>query len=356
MANMITDSPESYDYPDGTGIPTGPVDGTSAPPQLPPASILALIIFTLVFLVGVPGNALVIWVTAFDIRRVVNAIWFFNLAVADLISCLALPVLFAIVVKRGEWPFGSNDFGMASCRVLPSLILFNMYASILLLVTISADRLLLVFKPIWCQKFRRASMAWVACVVAWVVALLMTVPSFHYRSIHVDWYSHRVVCGTDYGLDGDSVEKAVAVVRLLLGFVLPLVMLSGCYTFLLLRTWSRKATRSPKTLKVVVAVVSSFFILWLPYQVTGTMLAWLNNSSWLFSWVTMLDPLCVSIAYVNCCVNPIIYVIAGWDFLVRLRKSLHSVLRNVLTEESLIRDKSCTRSTLDSSSQKTQAM
>ncbi|XP_012888204.1 PREDICTED: C5a anaphylatoxin chemotactic receptor 1 [Dipodomys ordii] len=356
-----------YDYPDysdysnysnysrGTWDPNVRVDGTSTHHY--PADILALIIYTLVFLVGVPGNALVIWVTAFDLRRLVNAIWFFNLAVADLTSCLALPVLFATIVNKGVWPFKDSAFEDASCHILPSLILLNMYASILLLVTISADRFLLVFNPIWCQNFRRASRAWMACAVAWGLAFLMSIPSFLYRKIHRDPFSDRsVVCGVDYMEGGIVKERTVAILRLLLGFVLPLIVLTICYTFLLLRTWSRKATRSPKTLKVVVAVVTSFFVLWLPYQVSGLILGWLNPLSPYFNQVSKLDSLCISIAYVNCCVNPIIYVVAGWDFLFRLRKSLHTVLRNVLTEESLARDKSCTRSTLDTLSQKTSAV
>ncbi|KAM4825872.1 C5a anaphylatoxin chemotactic receptor 1 [Thomomys bottae] len=354
MANPTVDYSDYY-VTYGAFDLNAPVDGHITP-ELYSASILALVILSLVFVVGVPGNALVIWVTAFDIRRVVNAIWFFNLAVADLISCLALPILIITIKNHGQWPFRDDSFGDTSCRILPSLILFNMYASILLLVTISADRFLLVFNPIWCQKFRRASMAWSACALAWGLAFLMTTPSFRYRRIHHDNFSDYVICGVDYGQHGIHTERAVAIFRLLLGFVLPLLVLTVCYAFLLLRTWSRKATRSPKTLKVVVAVVSSFFILWLPYQVTGTMIAWLNVTSPIFSHVTRLDPLTISIAYINCCVNPVIYVVAGWSFLVRLRKSLRAVLRNVLAEDSVARDKSFTRSTLDTQSQKTQAV
>ncbi|XP_020036798.2 C5a anaphylatoxin chemotactic receptor 1 [Castor canadensis] len=337
-----------YNYPEGTLDPNVPVDNSLK--RLYFEDVLVLAIYSLVFLVGVLGNTLVVWVTAFEVRRTINAIWFLNLAVADLLSCLALPILFASIVLHKQWPFGA-----AACRVLPSLILFNMYSSILILVTISADRFLLVFKPIWCQSFRRARVAWAACAMAWGCALLLSVPSFLFRVVRKDPFSSHTTCGIDYGKDGFHVERTVAMLRLVLGFVVPLVILITCYTFLLLRTWSRKATRSTKTLKVVVAVVVSFFVLWLPYQVTGTIMAFLPQSSAAFYWLQRLDALCVSLAYVNCCVNPIIYVTAGWGFLVQLRKSLPSVLRNVLTDESLSREsKSFTRSTIDTQPQKSQ--
>ncbi|XP_045387274.1 C5a anaphylatoxin chemotactic receptor 1 [Lemur catta] len=319
---------------------------------LHPLNILALLIFAIVFLVGVPGNALVVWVTAFEVKRAVNAIWFLNLAVADLLSCLALPILFTSIIQHNHWPFGE-----AACRVLPSLILLNMYASILLLATISADRLALVFDPIWCQNFRGARLAWVACSVAWGLAVLLTIPSFLYRTLHEEHFPPKTICGLDYGGDGKHKERIVACVRLVVGFLWPLFTLTFCYTFLLLRTWSRRATRSTKTLKVVVAVVASFFIFWLPYQVTGMMMALLPPSSSTFKQVQKVDSLCISLAYVNCCINPVIYVVAGQGFHSRLRKSLPSLLRNVLTEESVVREsKSFTRSTVDTPAEKSQAV
>lgn len=340
-----------YDYPSWTLDPDIPVDGP-VKQQLHLGDIVGLIIYSAVFLVGVPGNTLVVWVTAFEAKRTINAIWFLNLAVADLLSCLALPVLFIAVIKYGEWPFGPQ-----ACSILPSLILLNMYASILLLATISADRFLLVFNPIWCQKVRGPRLAWMACGVAWVLALLLTIPSFIFRQVHKDIYSTKLLCGVNYGKDGLHTERAVALLRLIMGFVMPLLTLSMCYTFLLLRTWSRRATRSTKTLKVVVAVVACFFVFWLPYQVTGIMIAWLHPSSTTFGKVQKLNALCVSLAYINCCVNPIIYVVAGRGFQGRLRRSLPSIIRNALSEDSVARDsKSFTRSTMDTSTQKSQAV
>lgn len=328
------------------------MDGGGSHPRIPPGDIAALTIYLVVFLVGVPGNALVVWVTAFEARRTVNAIWFLNLAVADFLSCLALPILFVSIVKHNNWTFGAT-----ACVVLPSLILLNMYASVLLLATISADRFLLVFNPIWCQKVRGPGLAWMACGVAWVLAMLLTIPSFMFRTVYEDRYSDRTLCGVNYGENDLLKEKAIAILRLMVGFVLPLLTLNICYTFLLLRTWSRKATRSTKTLKVVLAVVVCFFVFWLPYQVTGVMIAWLPRSSDAYENVEMLNSLCVALAYVNCCVNPIIYVMAGHGFHGRLRRSLPSIIRNALSEDSVGRDsKTFTRSTMDTSTQKSQAV
>ncbi|XP_077603472.1 C5a anaphylatoxin chemotactic receptor 1 [Crocuta crocuta] len=342
------------EYPlyDWTGDPNVPVDQPLRTSRLPLPEVFALLIYVVVFLVGVPGNALVLWVTGFEVRRNINAIWFLNLAAADLLSCLALPIMFTSVFQQGHWPFGD-----VACRILPSLILLNMYASILLLATISGDRFMLVFNPVWCQNYRGPHLAWVACGVAWVVALLLTIPSFLYRMVHVEYFPFKIKCVVNYGQDRFSIERAVAVIRLVVGFLWPLVMLGICYTFLLIRTWSRRATRSTKTLKVVVAVVTSFFVLWLPYQVTGMMLALLSQDSKIFRFASKVDALCIAFAYINCCINPIIYVAAAQGFHARFLKSLPTRLRNVLTEESVSRDsKSYTLSTADTPAQKSQAV
>lgn len=328
------------------------MDDSSYTPRLSSPNVLALVIFAVVFLVGVPGNIMVVWLTGCEARRAINAIWFLNLAMADLLSCLALPILFVTTLHHNHWYFGG-----AACHILPSLLLLNLYASILLLAAISADRFLLVFNPIWCQNYRGASLAWMACAVAWGLALLLTIPSFIFRKVNTQYFPNKTECGLSYGSHDSHKERAVATVRLAVGFLCPLLTLTICYTFLLLRAWSRSATRSTKTLKVVVAVVASFFVLWLPYQVSGMLLAFLHKSHSHFRAVSQFDALCISIAYINSCINPIIYVVAAQGFQARLLKSLPARLRSVLTEESALREsksftsKSFTLSTADQRSQ-----
>ena len=76
-----------------------------------------------------------------------------------------------------------------------------------------------------------------------------------------------------------------------------------------------------------------------------------------FKLVSSLDALCVSLAYINCCINPIIYVFAAQGFHARFLKTLPARLRGVLTEESVRREsKSQTLSTADTPAVKSQAV
>ncbi|XP_029437643.1 C3a anaphylatoxin chemotactic receptor [Rhinatrema bivittatum] len=149
------------------------------------------LIYALTFLLGVPGNGLVIWVTGFKMKWTVNTVWFLNLALADLLCCLSLPFSIANLALGGHWPYGA-----VLCKVLPSAVILNMFASVFLLVAISADRCLLVIKPIWSQNHRRVVLALMLCLGIWCLAFLMCVPVFLYREItHSDG---KITCVYNY--------------------------------------------------------------------------------------------------------------------------------------------------------------
>ncbi|NXF13844.1 C5AR1 protein, partial [Smithornis capensis] len=291
--------------------------------------ILAL--YTLIFLLGVLGNGAVIWVTAFELRRTVNGVWFLNLSVADLLCCLALPFLALPLARDHHWPLGRF-----ACKLLPSLTVLNMFASVLLLTVISADRCALVTHPVWCHNHRTLPLARGACAGAWAAAALLTLPSFVFRTTRADDFSAKTTCVLDYALVGSHqrlTELLTAVTRFLCGFVGPFAVISACYGRLLSRVRSKGFQRSQRATKTVLVVIVSFFVCWLPYHVVGLVLAATPPSSAVFRGARDADPAVAGIAYVNSCVNPVIYVVMGRAFRERARRSWRAALRGVLGDE-----------------------
>ncbi|XP_032080619.1 C3a anaphylatoxin chemotactic receptor-like [Thamnophis elegans] len=175
----------------------GSADGASeASPLLPPPSAGSLAIFSITFLLGFPGNGLVIWAIALKMKRTVNTVWFLHLAIADFVCCLSLPFSIAQLALGERWPFG-----WLLCKVLPSAVIFNMFASVFLLTAISLDRCLLVTKPVWCQNHRTARLASAICGVIWVLAFLLCCPSFFYRDTLED-ESGNTRCINNWGTTG----------------------------------------------------------------------------------------------------------------------------------------------------------
>ncbi|NWS24476.1 C5AR1 protein, partial [Polioptila caerulea] len=291
--------------------------------------ILAL--YALIFLLGVLGNGAVLWVTAAELRRAVNAVWFSHLALADLLSCLALPFLALPLTTDHHWPLGQ-----LACKILPSLTVLAMFASVLLLTAISADRCLLVTRPVWCHNRRTPALATAACVTAWVLATLLTVPSFVFRNVRRDDFSAKTTCVLSYGAVRQhqrGTELTTAVVRFLCGFLGPFVVISGCYGRLLCRVRERGLGKSQRATRTVLVVIVSFFVCWLPYHVVGLVLAASAADTALFRGAQAADPAVAGLAYVNGCVNPVIYLVMGRG-LGQVRRSWRGLLKGVLSDEA----------------------
>ncbi|KAM4696299.1 C5a anaphylatoxin chemotactic receptor 1-like [Rhinophrynus dorsalis] len=294
-----------------------------------PIQWAAAVISAIVFVLGVPGNALVVWLVVFEMKGSVNTVWFFNLAIADLLCCLSMPFTIMGIILRGHWPLS-----LFACKLIPSLILVNMYASVLLLTSISIDRCIVVLKPLWTLDKRTVRKAYVACLVVWLLAFVLTSPSFIFRETYTK-RDKTVICSMNYILAGEHHQKVnsfIAIFRFVVGFICPLVVIIICYSALLLKV-NKRTVKSSKTTRVVLVVIIGFFVCWFPYHVSGLILALHPNTSDLYKSTLKVDPALISIAFINSCINPIIYVLVGQNFKDKFKKSIKSILKSFLEDE-----------------------
>lgn len=97
-----------------------------------------VVIYALVFLLSLLGNSLVMLVILYSrVGRSVTDVYLLNLAMADLLFALTLPVW--ATSKAKGWIFGT-----ALCKVVSLLKEVNFYSGILLLACISVDRYLAI--------------------------------------------------------------------------------------------------------------------------------------------------------------------------------------------------------------------
>uniref|UniRef100_A0A663EZ82 G-protein coupled receptors family 1 profile domain-containing protein n=2 Tax=Aquila chrysaetos chrysaetos TaxID=223781 RepID=A0A663EZ82_AQUCH len=317
----------TFNYSNGDDYSMYDFDGY----EVPHSYRAILVLYALIFLLGVLGNGAVIWVTGFELRRTVNGVWFLNLSVADLLCCLALPFLALPLARDHHWPLGRF-----ACKLLPSLTILNMFASVLLLMAISADRCALVTRPVWCQNHRTLGLVRGTCAAAWFLAGLLTLPSFIFRTTRLDDFSDKTTCVLDYAAVGHHqqvTELVTAVTRFICGFLVPFVVITACYSLLLARVHSKGFARSQKAIKLILVVIISFFVCWLPYHIVGLILASTRPHSDLFKGALAADPIVTGIAYINSCINPIIYIVMGQDFKDKFQRSWRAVLRGVLSDD-----------------------
>ncbi|XP_018408702.1 PREDICTED: C3a anaphylatoxin chemotactic receptor-like [Nanorana parkeri] len=188
---------------------------TDAAKSLSYGDVFIVLVLLFIFLVGVPGNALVLWVTGVKMKRRVNTVWFCNLALADIICCSFVPLIL-VNIFSSRWLYGDTW-----CKILPFILILNMFSSVYTLVAISIDRCILVVWPVWAQNHRRLRTTWIICMVIWIVSIVMGLPVAIYRTTVIE---NNITTCTYM----KEFMVPITLTRMVFGFLIPLIIISTC--------------------------------------------------------------------------------------------------------------------------------
>lgn len=289
------------------------------------------IVYGSIFVIGIVGNSMVVAVIYCYMKlKTVANIFVLNLAVADLTFLLTLPMWATSTAKGYYWPFGGF-----LCKASAGLSMLNLYTSIFFLMVLSIDRYLAIVHPVQSRRFRTVVYARVTCVVIWLFAFALSLPTALTRDVHNISNVNTTVCGILYD-NIKSLEElllASTLMKSLLGFLIPFVVIITCYCLigraLLSAQTIQKSSRSrdDEVLRMLAAAVLAFFLCWGPHQVFHLMqfFTQLTKSSKcaLLEIIDSAMPFTICLACFNSCVNPILYSFVGRNFrknLIRLLK------------------------------------
>uniref|UniRef100_K7FD37 Probable G-protein coupled receptor 33 n=1 Tax=Pelodiscus sinensis TaxID=13735 RepID=K7FD37_PELSI len=148
----------------------------------------------------------------------------------------------------------------------------------------------------------------------------------------------RVACTNYYTGTGDQAGDAwkehmylvLFMSRLLLGFLLPLCVIAGCYVRMGLTMKEKGLARSGKPFKVMVAAVVSFVFGWLPYHLYYGLMLFIEGPK---SLTATFQLICVIMFCANVCFTPVLYLFVGQTFQQVFRASLISLVRAAFYED-----------------------
>ncbi|KAK0043429.1 allatostatin-A receptor [Biomphalaria pfeifferi] len=313
-------------YPSNT-TPTYPTGSTNDFEWY--VSIIVPTIFGLICVLGLFGNSLVILVVLCDkhMRNTTN-ILILSLAVADLLFILFCVPFTAAGYALPVWPFG--DIG---CKVAQYAMYVCAYASVYTLVLMSLDRYLAVVHAIRSMTLRSERNTWIAILIMWIIILCGNTPILlQYGEHHYDHDGqNRSACINVADLAEGNHNKAFFGTFLFFGYVIPLGITVVMYGLMLKRllygvvpgggNQSAESIRAKKRVtRMVVIVVVIFAICWLPVQV---ILFYRYILEYVMSEIfvgIMMAANCL--AYMNSCVNPILYAFLSENFRRSFRKFL----------------------------------
>ncbi|XP_016085342.1 C3a anaphylatoxin chemotactic receptor-like [Sinocyclocheilus grahami] len=287
--------------------------------------VSSLVFYYLTLILGVPGNAFVVYVAGLKMKRTVNTVGFLNLAIADLLCCLSTLYYVTENSLEENWPHES----VFVCKILPFVMLITMFASVFILNLISLDRFTRVITPVWAQNHRSLFIARLSCAAAWILALFLSLPFMMLRETHTEDDRKRCLF---YKFDKEQMYRRLSVIRFVFGFLIPLICITTCYGFIA-RKLGRSTFHSGRATRIMLAVIVAFVLCWLPYHIVHLMIIYGGQSSVLVA--LAVDPLAVSLAYFNSCLNPVLYVFMGQDFKSNVKLSLRRVFERVFSEERI---------------------
>uniref|UniRef100_A0A671KYP2 Relaxin-3 receptor 1-like n=1 Tax=Sinocyclocheilus anshuiensis TaxID=1608454 RepID=A0A671KYP2_9TELE len=286
--------------------------------------IIISVVYSAVCAVGLVGNLLVFFLMKIRQGRKKSIINFFviNLAVTDFQFVLTLPFWAVDTALDFSWPFGN-----AMCKIILSVTVMNMYASVFFLTAMSITRYWSVASALKIpSRNKSVSVTWV-CAVLWILATVATAPTSIFSTVTV--VAGEKLCLLKFP-DGQDWLALYHLQKTVIAFILPMFILSVCYLLLLRfirkRGINTRQRRRSKVAKSVTVVVLSFFICWMPNHAITLwgVLVKLNAVHWDKTYYmvhTYVFPVTVCLAHTNSCLNPVLYCLMRREF----RKMLHSL-------------------------------
>ncbi|XP_067911181.1 C-C chemokine receptor type 4-like [Heterodontus francisci] len=315
-----TSSDYSYDYGDEfapCNIGSAEVFGESFLPAL----------YSLVFVFGLPGNALVLWILLkYKLWKNMTDIYLLNLALSDLLFIISLP-FWAYFVKD-EWILGN-----AFCKIINAAYLLGYYGGILFITLISIDRYLAIVHAVFSMKARTFRYGIISSIIMWCIAIIASLPTMIYNK--VENIEGRNVCHTFFPTENFLNWKLYTLFKAnVLGFFVPLIIMFFCYIRILQILLKNKSNKKHRAIKVLFTVVIVFFVFWTPHNIVMFLqsLRELNvlNGCEVSIKLAIAQQVTETIAFVHCCLNPVIYVFMGERFRMYLCRLFHSCLPPVL--------------------------
>lgn len=186
-------------------------------------NLVSLLIFALIFILGVLGNTTVIAVlsrsTAGKPRSTTN-IFILNLSVADLSYLLFCVPFQSTIYMLPTWVLGAFI-----CKFTHYFFTVSMLVSIFTLSAMSVDRYVAIVHARRSSSIRVGRHALLAVLLIWTSSLVMAAPVAHYQSI-VEREDNATFC---WEVWPDHQRKVYVTCSFVFGYLLPLTLISVCY-------------------------------------------------------------------------------------------------------------------------------
>ncbi|KAI1240036.1 hypothetical protein IHE44_0011482, partial [Lamprotornis superbus] len=291
------------------------------------------IVYIFVFIIGLPSNAMALWVFFFRTKKKHPAvIYMVNLALADLLFIVWFPLKISYHLNGNNWLFGEG-----LCKVFVGFFYGNMYCSILFMTCLSVQRYWVVVNPIVNSK-KKSEIALGISIAIWILILLGTIPLY---LVNQTAYISNLNITTCHDVLPENVlahDMFSYFLSLATGlFLIPAIITAVAY-ILMIKTLSASiidvstGKKRKRAIRLIIVVLSMYLICFTPSNVLIIVhysLLKAYSQSHLYAWY--ITALCLST--LNSCIDPFIYYYISKDFRDNLKYAL--LCRSVRTTQRM---------------------
>ncbi|EPY73212.1 CX3C chemokine receptor 1 [Camelus ferus] len=269
--------------------------------------VFLAVLYSVVFACGLVGNLLVVFALTNSRKpKSITDIYLLNLALSDLLFVATLPFWTHYLI---------NEQGLhnSTCKLTTAFFFVGFFGGIFFITIISIDRYLAIVLAANSMNNRTVQHGVIISLGVWAAAILVATPQF--------MFTKRIEneCFSDYPEVLQDIWPVLCNLETnVLGFLLPLLIMSYCYFRIIQTLFSCKNHKKMKAVKLILLVVMVFFLFWTPYNVM-IFLETLNLFDFFPSCAIKRDlrlalSMTETIAFTHCCLNPLIYAFAGEKF------------------------------------------
>nr|CAB3227106.1 C3a anaphylatoxin chemotactic receptor-like [Phallusia mammillata] len=355
---------------------------------LKPMNLTLGVIYAIITLVGLIANGIVFFVifAGKEISKTVTAMYVLQLAIADSIFLLTLPI-FATQKVAMNW-----SFGQSTCTLCHTAKFINYYAGIFFLTAMSVDRYVAVAYSTKSHQLRTHRRTKIICAIVWLAAAIMTLPVMMYArteqvesltlcrimfpgyimfngnatllymeipmndtyDFYQDYLAGTATLPPDFTIPDNvftcshnnqsSIFPIWLIVNFVIGFLIPFIIISISYILIIkhLRvsenkianmTGKKTVNMRKRVTRMVAMLVICFVICWLPYHIFN--LSKIQGFHISTTACFGIEQFLVALGFSNSAINPLLYSFLGHNFRTRLSESIQVTRRRFRRSSSL---------------------
>lgn len=262
------------------------------------------------FVLGIPGNSLVIWTICGRMKkRPPTVVFILHLAVADLLILLTLPIW--IYSFSNHWLFGTG-----ACKGLVFVIYCSLYASIFFIMCLSLERFLAVSHPFVLQRWKKTMVIHLVVAMIWFFSVILGSTIIPFQTID-DRMAGSQCATREYATHSQEVIHLLS--ETILGFVVPFTIICTCYICVGKRIGVMACPSKRRSTKLITLVVVIFSLCWFPHHffnlltVISVLLEDSNaNASKTLEKISEAGAwIAGAIIFISSCINPLLYAFAA---------------------------------------------